>query len=391
MEHSTAGVARAGGEYPDARRELKLRGTARYPMTMGAHSGHNSPQSAYRPNGHLRDALERPLGSLRVSVTDRCNLRCRYCMPQEEYVWLPREDLLTFEEVAQLASVFTALGVEKVRLTGGEPLLRRDLHRLVALLAANPAIRDLAITTNGVLLPAHAAELHAAGLHRVTVSLDTLRPERFRTLVRRDELPAVLEGIRTLAAAGFRGTKIDSVIMRGFNEDEIPALLEFGRAHSAEVRFLEYMDVGGATEWSAAQVFSRADILAAVTQRYGAVEPLPADDVAAPAERFRLGDGTTFGVIASTTTPFCRACDRSRLTADGMWYLCLYATSGFNLREALRSGAPVSELKERVAQVWKQRTDRGAEERKAARDRGAFLPVETLRRDPHLEMHTRGG
>jgi cyclic pyranopterin phosphate synthase len=339
----------------------------------------------------LRDALERPLGSLRVSVTDRCNLRCRYCMPQEEYVWLPREDLLTFEEVAQLASVFTGLGVEKVRLTGGEPLLRRDLHRLVSLLAANPAIRDLAMTTNGVLLPAHAAELRAAGLKRVTVSLDTLRPERFRALVRRDELPAVLEGIGALAAAGFTGTKIDSVIMRGFNEDEIPALVEFGRTHGAEVRFLEYMDVGGATEWSAAQVFSRADILAAVAQRYGTVEPQPAEDVAAPAERFSLGDGTTFGVIASTTTPFCRACDRSRLTADGMWFLCLYATAGINLREALRSGAPMSELKERVAQVWRQRADRGAEERKAARDRSAFLPVDVLRRDPHLEMHTRGG
>ena len=151
-------------------------------MTMGQHSAH-------QPNGHLRDAFERPLGSLRVSVTDRCNLRCRYCMPQEEYVWLPREDLLTFEEVAQLASVFTALGVDKVRLTGGEPLLRRDLDRLVSLLAANPAVRDLAITTNGVLLPAHAEQLRAAGLHRVSVSLDTLQPERFRALVRRDELP----------------------------------------------------------------------------------------------------------------------------------------------------------------------------------------------------------
>lgn len=360
-------------------------------MGMEGHFGDKPSQAAHRPNGHLRDTLGRPLGSLRISVTDRCNLRCRYCMPQEEYVWLPREDLLTFEEAAQLASVFTALGVEKVRLTGGEPLLRRDLHRLVSLLAANPAIRDLAITTNGVLLAAHAAELRAAGLHRVSVSLDTLQPERFRALVRRNELPAVLDGFRALAAAGFTGTKIDSVIIRGFNEDEIPALVEFGRAHSAEVRFLEYMDVGGATEWSAAQVFSRADILAAVAQRYGAVEPLPADDIAAPAERFRLSDGATFGVVASTTTPFCRACDRSRLTADGMWFLCLYATAGVNLRELLRRGASPAELKERIAHVWRQRADRGAEQRKAARDRGAFLPVEVLRRNPHLEMHTRGG
>lgn len=346
---------------------------------------------ACQSNGHLRDALQRPLGSLRVSVTDRCNLRCRYCMPQEEYVWLPREDLLTFEEVAELAAVFTALGVEKVRLTGGEPLLRRDLHRLVSLLAADPAIADLAITTNGVLLPAHAAELRAAGLRRVNVSLDTLQPERFRALVRRNELPAVLEGFRALADAGYRGTKIDSVIMRGFNEDEIPALLEFGRAQNAEVRFLEYMDVGGAVEWSPGQVFSRAEVLAAVAQRYGAVEPLAAEDPAAPAERFRLRDGTVFGIVASTTTPFCRACDRSRLTADGMWFLCLYATAGINLRELLRSGATADELKNRIAEVWKKRSDRGAEERKAARARSAFLPVEVLRRDPHLEMHTRGG
>ncbi len=345
----------------------------------------------HQPNGHLRDAYERPLRSLRVSVTDRCNLRCRYCMPQEEYVWLPREDLLTFEEVAQIASVFTGLGVEKVRLTGGEPLLRRDLRQLVALLAANPAIADLAMTSNGILLAEHAAELRAAGLRRVTVSLDTLQAERYRALVRRDELPAVLEGFRALAAAGFTGTKIDSVIIRGFNQDEIPALLEFGRANRAEVRLLEYMDVGGATEWSAQQVFSRAEILAAVEQRYGAMEPLPSEDGAAPAERFRLADGTVFGVIASTTTPFCRACDRSRLTADGVWFLCLYATAGMNLRELLRDGASPGELKDRIAEVWRQRSNRGAEERKAARDRGAFLPVEALRRDPHLEMHTRGG
>jgi len=380
MNYSPCRALRAGKLHPGSK--------ACHPMTMGPKPA--SP-SVRRPNGHLHDTLGRPLRSLRISVTDRCNLRCRYCMPQEEYVWLPREDLLTFEEAAQLASVFTALGVEKVRLTGGEPLLRRDLHRLVALLAANTAIRDLAMTTNGVLLPAHAAELRAAGLQRVTVSLDTLQPERFRKLARRDEMPGVLDGFRALAGAGFTGTKIDSVIIRGFNEDEIPALLEFGRAHNAEVRFLEYMDVGGATEWSAAQVFSRADILALIARRYGAVEPLSAEDVAAPAERFRLRDGTVFGVIASTTTPFCRACDRSRLTADGMWFLCLYATAGINLRELLRRGALPDELKERIALAWKQRTDRGAEERKASRDRGAFLPVEALRRDPHLEMHTRGG
>ncbi|MGH9790372.1 MAG: GTP 3',8-cyclase MoaA [Candidatus Acidiferrales bacterium] len=341
-------------------------------------------------NGLLRDALARPLRSLRVSVTDRCNLRCAYCMPQEEYVWLPREDLLTFEEVARLAGVFTRLGVDKVRLTGGEPLLRRDLHKQVAMLAANPAITDLAITTNGVLLAEQAPALRAAGLHRVTVSLDTLRPERFRALARRDELAAVLEGIDALAGAGFTGTKIDAVIIRGFNDDEIPTLLEFGRSVGAEVRFLEYMDVGGATQWSADQVFARTEMLEAITRRYGRATPL-GENGSAPAQRFCLPDGGTFGIIASTTDPFCRTCDRSRLTADGMWFLCLYATVGINLREPLRSGAASTALTERIAEVWKQRSDRGAEERKAMRRRQAFLPVETLRLNPHLEMHTRGG
>jgi len=346
--------------------------------------------AGHKPNGALRDTLARPLRSLRVSVTDRCNLRCRYCMPQEEYVWLPREDLLAFEETAQLAAVFTSAGVDKVRLTGGEPLLRRDLPKLVALLAANPALSDIALTTNGVLLAQHAAALRAAGLRRVTVSLDTLKAERFRALARREDLPAVLEGIRSLASAGFTGTKMDSVIIRGFNEDEIPDLIEFGRAQHAEVRFLEYMDVGGATEWSAEQVFSRAEMLEAIARCYGAVEPITPNG-AAPAERFRLPDGAVFGIIASTTTPFCHSCDRSRLTADGIWFLCLYATTGINLREALRAGASVEELRDRIASVWRQRADRGAEERKAARVRQAFLPVEVLRRNPHLEMHTRGG
>ena len=343
-----------------------------------------------KPNGLLRDTLARPLRSLRVSVTDRCNLRCRYCMPQEEYVWLPREDLLTFEEIAQLASVFTGLGVDKVRLTGGEPLLRRDLPKLVALLAANPGLTDLAITTNGVLLAEHAAPLRAAGLKRVTVSLDTLQPERFSALVRRDDLPAVLEGIRALPAAGYAGTKIDSVIIRGFNDDEIPDLLDFGHAHAAEVRFLEYMDVGGATQWSAGQVFSRTEILEAIAKRYGHVEPV-AENGAAPAQRYQLSDGTVFGIIASTTTPFCRTCDRSRLTADGMWYLCLYATRGINLREPLRRGASRQEMQDLIRAGWQQRSDRGAEERKHARVRQVFVPIEALRRDPHLEMHTRGG
>ena len=210
------------------------------------------------------DAFGRPLLNLRISVTDRCNLRCRYCMPEEEYVWLPREKLLSFEEISELASIFTEVGIEKVRLTGGEPLLRKDLPVLVRMLAQNPRIRDLALTTNGVLLAGQAQALWDAGLHRLTVSLDTLRPDRFLVLTRRDAHAPVLRGIEAARQAGFRALKIDAVVVRGANEDELADLIEFGKRAGAEVRFIEYMDVGGATQWSRSTVVSRAEILEAL-------------------------------------------------------------------------------------------------------------------------------
>jgi len=337
----------------------------------------------------LQDSYHRPLRNLRLSVTDRCNLRCSYCMPEPEYVWLPREDILHFEEIETLVDVFTTLGVDKVRLTGGEPLLRRDLPDLVHRLARRSAIRDLAMTTNGVLLAANASALREAGLHRVTVSLDTLHPERFRDLTRYDELDRVLDGITT-AAPLFPGLKIDTVVIRGVNDDEIADLLEFGRGHGAEVRFIEYMDVGGATHWSMPRVMSRRDMLERLEQHYGAITPV-VEQSSAPADRYRLPDGTTFGIISSTTEPFCHACDRSRLTADGLWYLCLYAAHGTDLRRPLRSGASPDQMAQLIAATWEVRSDRGAEERLASRDRSPLIPVDRLRRDPHLEMHTRGG
>ncbi|PYO57382.1 MAG: GTP 3',8-cyclase MoaA [Candidatus Rokuibacteriota bacterium] len=338
----------------------------------------------------IADTLGRPLRNLRLSVTDRCNLRCQYCMPEEEYVWLPREDILSFEEIARLVDVFADLGVDKVRLTGGEPLLRKDLHRLVALLAANPRIHDLAMTTNGVLLAEHAPSLRAAGLHRVTVSLDTLRPERFKALTRRDTHARVLEGIEAVRRSGWPGLKIDTVVMRGVNGDELVELIEYGRRVGGEVRFIEYMDVGGATAWSMDQVVSRAEMLRELERRYGRIEPL-VEQSSAPADRFRLPDGASFGIISSTTSPFCRTCDRSRLTADGVWYLCLYATRGTDLREALRRGAGREELKGLIASPWRGRADRGAEERLAMAERRPLIQIGELKRDPHLEMHTRGG
>jgi cyclic pyranopterin phosphate synthase len=311
-------------------------------------------------------------------------------MPEEEYVWLPRDEILHFEEIGRLVDVFIALGVDKVRLTGGEPLLRRDLPRLVRLLAAKTALRDLAVTSNGILLADQARALKDAGLHRVTVSLDTLRPERFALLTRRDTHAQVLEGLAALAPAGFTGSKIDTVVMRGVNDDELADLIEYGRTVRAEVRFIEYMDVGGATRWSMDKVVSRREILEGLSRRYGPIEPV-VEVTTAPADRYRLPDGTVFGIIASTTAPFCSDCDRSRLTADGLWYLCLYAQKGIDLRGPLRAGADLEALKALVTQGWAARADRGAEERLALRERAPLLQVERLRRDPHLEMHTRGG
>jgi cyclic pyranopterin phosphate synthase len=335
------------------------------------------------------DHYARPLRNLRLSVTDRCNLRCSYCMPEADYTWLPREDILRFEEIEQVVDGFIDLGVDKVRLTGGEPLLRKDLPNLIARLAVRPAIRDLALTTNGILLRGAARELLDAGLHRLTVSLDTLRPERFTSLTRSVELDRVLQGIET-AAPLFPGLKIDTVVLRGTNDDELIDLLEFGKRFRAEVRFIEYMDVGGATQWSMDRVLTRDQMLSALTAHYGVIEPVN-ENSSAPADRYRLPDGTIFGIIASTTAPFCETCDRSRVTADGMWYLCLYAARGIDLRTVIRSGSDGGALRGLIRRTWEARDDRGAEQRLAARDRAPLIPLATLRRDPHLEMHTRGG
>lgn len=336
------------------------------------------------------DRFARPLRSLRISVTDRCNLRCHYCMPETDYAWLPRETLLSFEEITAIASAFVAVGADRVRITGGEPLLRRDLPVLVSQLASLPGVGDLALTTNGVLLADKARALRDAGLHRITVSLDTLNRQRFERLTRFDEHAAVLKGIEAAAGAGFDSLKIDTVVMRGTNDDELIELLEFGRRAGAEVRFIEYMDVGGATRWSPEAVLSQDEILQTVAAHYGAVQAAGGRG-SAPADRFTLPDGTTFGIIASTTRPFCRDCDRSRLTADGVWLMCLYATAGTDLRRPLRAGATRDDLVQLIRTVWSQRADRGAEERLGSPAREVLIPVAALRRDAHLEMHTRGG
>jgi len=246
------------------------------------------------------------------------------------------------------------------------------------------------MTTNATQLARRADELRRAGLQRVTISLDSLKAERFEALTRRDTHAKVLQGIRQAATVGFEAVKLNSVIMRGFNDDELVDLLEFGREVGAEVRFIEYMDVGGATHWSQSEVVAQNEILTQLAAHYGPIER-EVGQGAAPAARFRLEDGTRFGIVSSVTEPFCGACDRSRLTADGLWYLCLYAQQGIDLKPLLCEGGDPQVLLERIRAGWTGRKDRSAEERAGDPERGALYQVEELQADPHREMHTRGG
>jgi cyclic pyranopterin phosphate synthase len=259
-------------------------------------------------------------------------------------------------------------------------------------LARLPGLEDLALTTNGVLLAPLAHELRAAGLRRITVSLDTLEPARFERLTRRDELARVMEGIAAARAAGLP-LKLDTVLLRGENDAEVAPLLDFARAINAELRFIEYMDVGGATQWEADRVLPRRELLERIAAADGAApQAMPREDLAAPAEIFRRAAGQIFGIIASTTEPFCGACDRSRVTADGQWLLCLYAQTGFDLRAPLRAGRPDAWWQDTLRGVWAGRADQGAVERRALREaRGPLLARSELALAPHREMHVRGG
>jgi len=338
----------------------------------------------------IRDQLNRPMVNLRISVTDRCNLRCQYCMPETDYTWLPRKHILTFEETSFLVDIFSSLGVERIRITGGEPLLRTDLVDFIRLLSVKTTLQDLALTTNGVLLADQASSLRTAGLKRITVSLDTLKSDRFYQLTRSNSLEAVKSGLNEAVRNKFDAVKIDTVVIRGMNDDELFELLEYGKKLPAEVRFIEYMDVGGATRWSSTDVVPKTEILRQIESRYGQIT-IAEKQSSAPADRYRLRDGTTFGIISSTTNPFCQSCDRSRLTADGLWYTCLYAKNGTDLRQPLRNGASEQELRSIIDKVWCNRNDRGAEIRMEDKHRQPFISIEKLRKEPHLEMHTRGG
>jgi cyclic pyranopterin phosphate synthase len=313
-------------------------------------------------------------------------------MPEDDYAWLPRASLLTFEEIARLARLFAASGVSKVRLTGGEPLLRRDLPELVSMLKPVAGVREVTLTTNGLLLAAAAAPLKRAGLDRLTISLDTLRPERMAAFARSEHHGDVIAGIDAARAAGFTGIKLNTVVVRDFNHDEIADSAAFAHARGIEPRYIEYMDVGGATRWTADQVVSREEIIASLARVHGRAEQLSRDDEPhAPAGRVRFADGLVAGIIASTTAPFCRDCDRARVTADGTLFLFLYADRGIDLREPLRSGVSDAAMLDMIHSAWETRTDRGAETRLAVGQRGVLVPLQGLRADPRREMHVRGG
>ncbi|MFU8841589.1 MAG: GTP 3',8-cyclase MoaA [Nitriliruptoraceae bacterium] len=317
----------------------------------------------------VRDRLARPVTDLRVSVTDRCNLRCTYCMPRElfgpDHDFLPREELLSFDELERLVAVFARLGVRKVRLTGGEPLLRRDLAELVAGLRAIDGIEDLALTTNATLLPFHAAELAAAGLDRVTVSLDAVDDATFQE-VGDTRLPvaSVLEGVAAARAAGF-AVKINTVLQRGGNDDQLESIAGWAREQQVVVRFIEFMDVGTTNGWDRSRVVPAAEVVDRL-QACWPLEPVAPDRPGEVAERYRYLDGRgEVGVIASVTRPFCRTCVRARLSAIGELFTCLFAASGTDLRAVLRGGADDQAVYDAVAAAWRRRDDRASELRSA--------------------------
>ena len=317
----------------------------------------------------LEDTLHRPLRDLRVSITDRCNFRCVYCMPKEvygrDYAFLPRRDLLTFEEIARLARVFARLGVEKIRLTGGEPLIRREVERLVEMLASIPGL-DLTLTTNGALLAQKAQALCDAGLGRITVSLDSLDDEVFRAMNDVDfPVQTVIEGIDAAAAAGLP-VKVNVVVKRGVNEDSVLPMARRFRDQGHVVRFIEYMDVGHTNGWRLADVVPASDIVAAIDAEL-ALERLPPRYPGEVAERYRYRDGRgEVGVIASVTRPFCGACTRARLSADGSLYTCLFATTGHDLRALVRDGSSDGDVAASIGGIWRERSDRYSELRSAA-------------------------
>jgi cyclic pyranopterin phosphate synthase len=340
-------------------------------MSAAPPSLSTSPRADLDP---VRDRLGRPLQDLRLSLTDRCNFRCTYCMPRhafgKDHRFLPRSELLAFGEIERLVRLLVPLGLRKLRLTGGEPLLRPELETLIAALAAVPGIEDISLTTNGsVLSAARARQLAAAGLKRLTVSLDALDPAVFRQITDADyPVTAVLDAIAHAQAAGLKPVKINVVVKRGVNEDQVLPLAAHFRGSGCVLRFIEYMDVGSSNRWRPDEVVPAAELVARVHARWP-LQPLPARHPGETARRWRYADGGgEIGVIASVTQPFCGGCTRARLSADGRLFTCLFASQGHDLRALLRGGHDDATLRERLRSIWQQREDRYSEQRSAARE-----------------------
>jgi cyclic pyranopterin phosphate synthase len=324
---------------------------------------------------------------LRISVTDRCNFRCTYCMPHAEYNWIARSEVLTFAEIERLARLLVHEGVSKIRLTGGEPLLRRELHVLVRQLAGIENLQDLSLTTNGALLGDQAQALAEAGLRRINVSIDSLKPDRFREITQRGDLDVVLNGLFAARRAGMHPVKINAVIVRGFNDDELLDLVEFGRKHSFEMRFIEYMDVGNANGWVLDRTFTKAEMLKLIHSRFPLRE-VGRNAGTAPAVDYEFLDGGgAVGIIGSVTEPFCGSCTRIRLTADGKLVTCLFAESGFDLKTPMRTGASDADLVNIMRSIWTGRTDRYSSMRWEHLSGGRYQPQNHKK----IEMITLGG
>jgi cyclic pyranopterin phosphate synthase len=335
---------------------------------------------------NLQDSLGRSLRDLRISVTDRCNLRCSYCMPAEifsaGYKFLPKPEILTFEEIERIARAAVSLGVRKLRITGGEPLLRTDLTQLIAKLAAIDGVEDLSLTTNGVVLAGYAEALQQAGLHRVTISLDSLDEEVFKQMNgRRGSLAPILVGIDAAARAGLIPIKINCVVKRGTNDHTLVDLARHFRGTGHIVRFIEYMDVGNVNGWNLEDVLPADAIRARIEEEFP-LEPIAPNYPGEVATRFRYKDGAgEIGIIASVSTPFCDACTRARLSPEGTLVTCLFASGGTDLRRPLREGATDGDLRGILARLWGERADRYSEERTA----------ETAQAKGKIEMHRIGG
>lgn len=333
-------------------------------------------------NTHIVDRFKRPLRDLRISVTDRCNFRCRYCMPPEifdkDFKFLPKPEVLTFEEITQIAQAFVRVaGIKKLRITGGEPLMRVDLEELIEMLNNLEGIEDIAMTTNGsLLLPARARKLKDAGLKRVTISLDSLDDEKFRYINGRNVgVQAVLDGIEAAKEAGLN-VKVNMVVKRGMNEDDILPMARFFKDSGVILRFIEFMDVGNTNGWRLDHVVSKKEIFSIINKEMP-IEPIDPNYKGEVADRFRyIGTDNEIGIISSVTDAFCSTCTRARLSADGKLITCLFASKGHDLRDFMRAGATEEELMDRIASIWGQRDDRYSEERLKNTDKQQIKKIE---------------